>query len=441
MKNCLIFGSGRSGTSMLAGTLYKAGYYMGDDLYPPRESNPKGFFENKFINDLNEEIIIETREKNKNIRFPFPPLRKGQMWLEIIPLNAKLYSAPHISKKIKFAVSKQPFCYKDPRLSYTYPIWRKYLDEHINLVIFRHPGVTAKSIIKECERMEYLSDVKMSFERALEIWKHMYLYILENYDEEKNWLFFHYEQLFEEEKLKLLKKILDADIDEGFPDISLRRTRFSEKIPEKIEKIYLELCKISGFTKNKKVLAKTQKGKKSIDKKYYIEMDIRLLLMKKTLKDTEMFRVGLNYMEMGNFREAYKWLNKVIKNSSDKELIFKSTIKLLEINKINNLEVESGIVKKYLKSMVFKKKKKDIDLYHIASLYKKLEDYKRSKKWFNKLIRNTKDNSLKGGAYFHLGEIELWEGNRKKAIQFFKECLIFMPEHKKAKFYIENYTE
>ena len=50
VKNCLILGSGRSGTSMIAGILHKAGYFMGDNLYPPRSANPKGFFENWEIN-------------------------------------------------------------------------------------------------------------------------------------------------------------------------------------------------------------------------------------------------------------------------------------------------------------------------------------------------------------------------------------------------------
>ncbi|NIM13858.1 MAG: sulfotransferase family protein, partial [Candidatus Aminicenantes bacterium] len=54
MKNCLILGSGRSGTSMIAGILHKAGYFMGDNLYPPRSANPKGFFENWEINEINE---------------------------------------------------------------------------------------------------------------------------------------------------------------------------------------------------------------------------------------------------------------------------------------------------------------------------------------------------------------------------------------------------
>ena len=57
MKNCIILGSGRSGTSMLGGILHNAGYFMGDNLYPPSISNPKGFFENPRINRINELIL------------------------------------------------------------------------------------------------------------------------------------------------------------------------------------------------------------------------------------------------------------------------------------------------------------------------------------------------------------------------------------------------
>ncbi|RME58681.1 sulfotransferase family protein, partial [Candidatus Parcubacteria bacterium] len=57
MRNVLILGSGRSGTSMVAGTLAKAGYFMGTQFVPPRESNPKGFFEDHEINDINEAIL------------------------------------------------------------------------------------------------------------------------------------------------------------------------------------------------------------------------------------------------------------------------------------------------------------------------------------------------------------------------------------------------
>ena len=50
-------GSGRSGTSMLAGILHQSGYFLGEGLYKPQESYPKGFFEYRSINSINEAIL------------------------------------------------------------------------------------------------------------------------------------------------------------------------------------------------------------------------------------------------------------------------------------------------------------------------------------------------------------------------------------------------
>jgi hypothetical protein len=46
-RNCLILGSGRSGTSLAAGILAQAGYFMGDELWPVNIGNPKGQFEDR----------------------------------------------------------------------------------------------------------------------------------------------------------------------------------------------------------------------------------------------------------------------------------------------------------------------------------------------------------------------------------------------------------
>lgn len=41
MRICIILGSGRSGTSMLAGSLAAAGYFMGEHLYPGAAEKPQ----------------------------------------------------------------------------------------------------------------------------------------------------------------------------------------------------------------------------------------------------------------------------------------------------------------------------------------------------------------------------------------------------------------
>ena len=63
MHNVIILGSGRSGTSMIAGALTKAGYYIGDNPYPPRKTNPKGFFETREVNHVNEILLAQVSPK------------------------------------------------------------------------------------------------------------------------------------------------------------------------------------------------------------------------------------------------------------------------------------------------------------------------------------------------------------------------------------------
>ena len=57
MKNALILGSGRSGTSMLAEVLHKSGYDLGPDLMPPAEGNPHGYYESFCIEAINEDLL------------------------------------------------------------------------------------------------------------------------------------------------------------------------------------------------------------------------------------------------------------------------------------------------------------------------------------------------------------------------------------------------
>ena len=150
MYNCLILGSGRSGTSMIGGTLAHGGYFFGDKLIPPRAANPKGFFESGVVNNVNERIL-------KNV---MPRLQYGHRWLGLLGLpGAKnLYVSGKLIKEIKILISKQPFCYKDPRFCYTLPIWRPHLKNTKFVCVFRHPKNTVASthqVIKRFARFLY----------------------------------------------------------------------------------------------------------------------------------------------------------------------------------------------------------------------------------------------------------------------------------------------
>ena len=55
--NLFVLGCGRSGTSLVAGLFRNAGYFMGENLLRPRDGNPLGFFEDREVNSINEELI------------------------------------------------------------------------------------------------------------------------------------------------------------------------------------------------------------------------------------------------------------------------------------------------------------------------------------------------------------------------------------------------
>lgn len=251
MKNCLIMGSGRSGTSMIAGMLAKTGYFLGDNLYPPRDPNPKGFFEDPEINDINEIILSQITIRRPiligNFIFKSIPTY-GQRWLCRIPLNATFTFDDTIRKRISLATGRVPFCYKDPRFSYTLDLWKPFLKNVVYICVFRHPAVTAQSIIKEVKTDKYLRNFRITFNGALKVWTQIYLHILEKHIKEGKWLFVHYEQGLRGEIGKKLENFLQVRVDHSFPDRSLKRTKQNYKIrSQKIFRIYSRLCQLADY--------------------------------------------------------------------------------------------------------------------------------------------------------------------------------------------------
>ena len=171
MRNCLIMGFGRSGTSLMAGILHHSGYFLGNDLYPTRESNPFGFFENAFINGINESILKEFDYRNifnnapafSKSYSPYHP-GEGQRWLSFIPEEIKInHCNEMIVDSIREALQPSGFAYKDPRFNYTLGIWNNQIkDDTLFICMFRQPDITVGSVLKECEYAPYLSDFYIS---------------------------------------------------------------------------------------------------------------------------------------------------------------------------------------------------------------------------------------------------------------------------------------
>lgn len=238
---------------MTAGILSKAGYYMGDELYDGDEANPKGYFEDKEINLINEELLAQILPARPTgifgkLFFRSRPVL-GQRWLAQVPIGTTIPVPSLIAARIKAQVAHKPFCFKDPRFCYTLPAWRPLINDAVFICVFRHPGETVTSILKECRRADYLHSLKIDFSDALRVWKLMYQHILQvHYKPEERWLFVHYNQLLEGSVLRKFEEVLGAEVDRSFADAKYKRSSWVGDIPDQIKSIYERLCELSGYS-------------------------------------------------------------------------------------------------------------------------------------------------------------------------------------------------
>ena len=248
MKNIIILGSGRSGTSMVAGLFAKSGYFFGGIPYRARYSNPKGFFETKEVNGINETIIAQLTPQRPpvigDLFFRKRPT-SGQRWLDKVALDVEVDAPLEIQNKISRLVENEPYCFKDPRFCYTLPVWRPHLKNHLFICVFRDPATTVESILKECSQVQYLSSLSIDETEAMKVWVLMYKHILEKHSREGEWLFVHYDQAFDGDMLRKISTRAEVDVDICFPEVCFNRTVPKNEASKEANLIYEELCSLS----------------------------------------------------------------------------------------------------------------------------------------------------------------------------------------------------
>ncbi len=239
MRDCLILGSGRSGTSMVTGTLARAGYFMGDDLYRPRAANPKGFFEGAEINGINEGLLAPVVP-------PAQGLGENQRWLAVLPEAVEVPGDAVLDARIQRATARKPWCYKDPRFSHTLPAWRPHIGDAGLVCVFRDPRLTAHSIAKEVRTAAYLDGLPFDEARALALWTATYRALVHRHRHVGDWLFLHYDQVLTPDGTARLGTFLGAAPDPTFPDALLHRPPPDGALPAEAAALYAELCDLAG---------------------------------------------------------------------------------------------------------------------------------------------------------------------------------------------------
>lgn len=142
-KKCIIvLGMHRSGTSSLTGALHLTGFDLGKNLMPPADENPKGFFENLSIVNLNDRILAELYN----------------FWSDTLLLPEGWWSGerftPHARKAMEIMDEEfsgdKPMLIKDPRLCIVLPVYLGvFRSKGINpffLICVRDPSDVARSL-------------------------------------------------------------------------------------------------------------------------------------------------------------------------------------------------------------------------------------------------------------------------------------------------------
>jgi len=206
MSTCIvILNSARSGSSLLAGMLVKAGLFISDDVLKPNVFNPNGFFEDNKIRDFNTKVhnLCRVFDPTWNSAFSLPA-----GWLNSKEINCVIYN--DLRNYIAETYAKNNyFLIKEPsiiRLMYLYD------------KIFTELGITAKYIHLVRHPVEYMFDYKWAFPEVPYpniLWNYVkYNIEAENFTRYKQLnsesdirYFLTFNRLYEQDKMDLLREI------------------------------------------------------------------------------------------------------------------------------------------------------------------------------------------------------------------------------------------
>jgi hypothetical protein len=236
---------------MIAGTLASSGYWTGARQWAGTDANPKGFFEDREVNAINEALLSTVTPWVPRGRLGrWWPGRLGdlQRWLALVADDAEVRSSPMIDARIAAAVQSRPFAIKDPRFCVTLSAWRPHLPADTGfIVVFREPARTVASLRHEVGSAGYLRQVQLSEHEAETLWQQSYRRVLDLAGQGGDWLFVHYEQALAGGGLDRLGDFLGADIDRRFVDENLRRSADDGIVADESGRIYAALCERAGY--------------------------------------------------------------------------------------------------------------------------------------------------------------------------------------------------
>lgn len=155
-KVLVVTGMHRSGTSLVANYLHRAGIDMGDELLPPDVGNPLGYYEDVVIHDLHRELLWKAGISDAfTVNDADLPVAVGEEFRS----RAEAFAASR--------AGKTQWGWKEPRTALFLDMWAEVLPEARYLFLFRRPLAVLDSLLRRAANESVTSRPEL----ALVMWR------------------------------------------------------------------------------------------------------------------------------------------------------------------------------------------------------------------------------------------------------------------------------
>lgn len=138
-RHVIVAGFHRSGTSMTAQVLGRAGLHLGDTLLLPDAFNQDGFFEDADIVEAHDDLLADAGHDWQYVDDDLPPVPGHRL------ANLRRIAAERDHRHAVWG-------FKDPRVCLFLEAWREVLDDPVVLVVYRDPSSAAASLRNRATR-------------------------------------------------------------------------------------------------------------------------------------------------------------------------------------------------------------------------------------------------------------------------------------------------
>jgi hypothetical protein len=247
VDNFLILGTGRSGTSMVAGMFRHTGHFLGDNYIEPRPANPTGFYEDSAVNWANDCVIQRMWSLSiaRRLNWPLQPAAhrdRRALWVARPAVRWFRRLKERDERMMRERFQSQPFCYKDPRFSITLPYWRRWLPTNTRfIVVFRDPLRTARSMAEELANTTS-GAVRVSEGWCVNHWLDAYRWILHDARRDRaSWLFARFDDVISGKALPALDRFVGVPLTADHIDARISRQERDARLPRRVRHVLARL--------------------------------------------------------------------------------------------------------------------------------------------------------------------------------------------------------